>query len=92
MNAQDQFIERHKDSDFPHKEELFAALYSGDCVLDQTTEGRHNPAPCSQLLDIYRFRAGRLRRFDTPHARRLGEDTLALCEELEKTPDERCHA
>ena len=90
MNIEEQFIERHKDSEFRLKDELFAKLSSGECVLDYNPEGQQSSLPCSHFLHIYRRRAEHLRRFDAPHAQRLREDALALCEELAKTPDEIC--
>lgn len=90
MKALEHFIEKHKDSEFLHKEELFIGLYSGKCVLDQSPESHQYLASCSELLTTHRLRAEHLRHYKTPHARRLREDTLAFCDELAKTLDERC--
>jgi hypothetical protein len=44
--------------------------------------------PCRHFLEIYRYRAVHLSRYQTAHARSLREDVLALCDELAKTPEE----
>ena len=87
MNVQQQFIERHKNSDFRHKDELFAGLSSGDCVIESSPD---TSLPCKHFLRIYRIRAEHLQQYATPHAESLLADVLALCEELGRTPDEMC--
>jgi len=82
----DEFVERHSQSDFRHKDELFSLLASGAA----TYETNSSVVPCEQLLNIYRRRADHLRTHDTPHARQLREDVLALCNALAAATDEHC--
>ncbi|HEX8251072.1 MAG TPA: hypothetical protein VF599_23055 [Pyrinomonadaceae bacterium] len=91
MKAQERFIERHKDSEFRYKDELFNGLNSSKFALERTSENSENSYHCKHFLDIYKHRAGHLKRYDSLHAIRLREDTLALCEELAETPDEICY-
>lgn len=90
MNTQERFIEKYRDCEFRHKDELFARLRADECIIKGTPEDHGRWESCRHFLSIYRIRAEHLRQFDTPHAQRLREDALALCEELAKTPDEVC--
>jgi hypothetical protein len=84
-NSQE-FIARHSQSDFRHKDELLSLLTSGDATFE------NNPSlvSCRDLLSIYRRRADHLQKFATPHAHQLRDDVLALCEGLATTQDENC--
>jgi hypothetical protein len=90
MDAAGEFIERHKDSNFRHKETLFSALSSGACALHAGDEYDRGLLTCKHYLDIYRRRLSHLQRFTTPHAQSLKEDTAVLCEGLAVAQDETC--
>jgi hypothetical protein len=81
-----QFFARHSQSEFRHKDRLFPLLASGAA----TCETNSSVVSCEQLLNIYRRRADHLRRYNTPHARDLREDVLALCNALAAATDEYC--
>jgi len=81
-----EFIARHSQSDFRHKDALLSLLTSGDAIFETNS----SLVSCRDLLKIYRRRADHLRRFTTPHARELRDDVLALCDGLATTRDENC--
>jgi len=81
-----EFIARHSQSDFRHKDALLSLLTSGDAIFETNS----SLVSCRDLLKIYRRRADHLRRFATPHARELRDDVLALCDGLATTRDENC--
>ena len=87
MNTEEQFAERYKDFEFRHKEELVAGLTSGVCRLQANSA---EAVSCGHLLNVYRRRAKHLLRYNTPHAQMLRDDTLALCDELERRPNDNC--
>jgi hypothetical protein len=82
----EEFVARHSQSDFRHKDQLFSLLASGAA----TCETNASLVTCEQLLNIYRRRADHLRTYDTPHARQLREDVLALCDALAAATDNHC--
>lgn len=90
MKAPQEFIDRYQNDDFPHRNELFAALASGKCELRTSPEDHQASLSCSHLLSIYRRRAEHLKRFNSPYSETLQDDTLALCEELSGNLDEGC--
>jgi hypothetical protein len=88
MSDTEIFLDRHERSQFRHRDELLAAILSGECVLTERPRPELSSLPCSYFLHIYQIRARHLEPYTTPHARSIWEDVLDLCEELEKTPDE----
>lgn len=79
-----EFIERYGEQSFPHSEVLFTALDKGEATLH--TE-QSQPMPCAVVLRIYKRRAEHLRSLGL-EGKELLTDVTALCEELEKRPDE----
>jgi hypothetical protein len=86
MNAEAQFVARHSQSEFRHRDELLSLLAAGDV----TCEANASSLPCAQLMRIYRRRAQHLRRYSTAHAQQLRDDVAALCDALVKASDENC--
>jgi len=70
----EEFLARHSQSNFRHKDELFSLLASDAAAC----EANSSIASCARLLKIYRRRADLLRRYETPHAQQLHDDVLAL--------------
>lgn len=88
MNEQERFVAKHQDTDFRHRDELFESLATGRAHL--VTGEDTSPVTCTHLLKIYRRRAEHLQQYDTPYARELRDDTLALCDALAKTSNTQC--
>ena len=86
MNTLEAFIQRHQDSQFRHKNELWAGIKAGQIIGHP--EPHEANLPCQHFLLIYRRRSEHLGKYGSDHARNLRADALAFCEELEKTPDE----
>src|SRR5262245_59673223 len=82
----EEFVARHSQSDFRHKDELLSLLASGVTACETNS----SVVSCAHLLTIYRGRADHLRTFATPHAHQLRDDVLALCDGLATTQDENC--
>jgi len=85
------FLKRHEGTRFRHSEELIACIKSGQCTLESKPDPAIAPVPTSHALRVYRRRAEHLKQFDSLHAQNIRADVLALCEELEKLPDEMVH-
>lgn len=83
---QSEFIARHSESDFRHKDELFSLLAAGNAVF----ETNFSVVPRANLLNIYRRRAEHLQHYSTAHAQQLRDDVVALCNALATTSDESC--
>lgn len=84
MNNLQEFIERYREQSFPHSEVLFSALDKREAKL-HTEES--DPIPCDAVLRVYKRRAEHLRSLGA-EGKDLLADVTALCEELEKVPDE----
>lgn len=91
MSEKERFIESFKNSEFRYKDEIFNGLDSGEMRFDRTSESKEYKHSCKHFLDIYQGRATHLKRFDSAHANRLREETVALCKELAKSPNENCN-
>ena len=84
INNLEEFIRRYREQNFPHSEILFSALDKGEAKL-HTEESA--PMPCAVVLKIYKRRQKHLKTLGSKGEALLA-DVTALCEELEKVPDE----
>lgn len=84
MNDLRKFIQKYREQSFPHCEALFLALDKGEANLHGEES---DPIPCAVVLGNYKRRAEHLRTLGS-EGEALLADVAALCEELEKVPDE----
>jgi len=82
----EEFVARHSQSDFRHRDQLFSLLRSSAV----TCETDSSLVSCGHLLNIYRRRANHLQRYATSYAQQLRDDVVALCDALASTGDEHC--
>lgn len=81
-----EFLKICETANFRHQDELMTELKSGKAIFNSDIPADVRLLPASHYLAIYQRRAKHLQKYSTAHAASLKEDVLALCKELEKTP------
>lgn len=82
------FLEKHGVDHFRHSDDLIPRIESGHCVLNDFPRSDGTGALASNLLSIYQLRAEVWQHLFGETVQHTVEDMWALCEELEKVPND----